>query len=133
MSRQPHYLCLSVSPVNAAQLNSDTDIDVLTIRKALQDALAELFGITAAGTYIDILAVTKSPTVSSASADAAGERRARWGEVVLRVHPSDAAKIMAAIVTASPSPSVPARASELRFSLVHESSFLPSLAFMRDI
>ena len=87
MSRQPHYLCLSVSPVNAAQLNSDTDIDVLTIRKALQDALAELFGTTAAGTYIDILAVTKSDA-SGPSADALGYRRARWGEVVLRVHPS---------------------------------------------
>jgi len=86
MSRQSHYLCLSVAPVNAAQLTSGTDIDVLTIRKALQDALAELFGITAAGTYMDILAVTKpnaSPT------DAVGERRALvWGEVVLRIHPS---------------------------------------------
>ncbi|KAL4071586.1 hypothetical protein V8B97DRAFT_1917396 [Scleroderma yunnanense] len=85
-----HYLCLAISPVNGTQLKSDTNIDVLTIRKALQDALAELFGVTTAGTYIDVLAVTKftaSPTLSSTDA-AVGDRRRPWGEVVLRVHPS---------------------------------------------
>ena len=91
MSR--HYLCLSISPINAAQLNANvnTDIDVLTIRKALQDALAELFGVTTAGTCIDILAVTQSeptpPSTSTANASAR-ERRGPWGQAVLRVHPS---------------------------------------------
>ena len=41
-----HYIRLAVSPSNN---------DALGLRKTLQDALAQTFGITASSTYIDIL------------------------------------------------------------------------------
>lgn len=120
LSANHHYLRLSITlPVRTADSEPDEDVDVLTIRKALQDALGDSFGITSAGTYIDILAVTKWST--------GGVRvggRDPWGEVILRVHPSDAPKILAAVTAASPS-----RSSQPRLSLLRESSFLPSLSF----
>ncbi|KAI6101749.1 hypothetical protein EDD16DRAFT_1648190 [Pisolithus croceorrhizus] len=114
-----HYLRLLLSlSAGTADCEVDVDVDVLTIRKALQDALSDMFGITSAGTYIDILAVTKWSTGVRVGG------RDPWGEVILRVHPSDAPKILAAITAASPS-----RPSQPRFSLLRESSFLPSLSF----
>lgn len=41
-----HYIRLAVSPSNT---------DALVLRKTLQDALTQTFGITASSTYIDIL------------------------------------------------------------------------------
>lgn len=41
-----HYICLSVSPPN---------IDTLSLRKSLQDALTQTFGLTSSSIYIDIL------------------------------------------------------------------------------
>lgn len=114
-----HYLRILLTlPARAADCNVDVDVDVLTIRKALQDALSDTFGITSAGTYIDVLAVTRWNTGVRVGG------RDPWGEVVLRVHPSDAPEILAAITAASPS-----RPSQPRFSLLRESSFLPSLSF----
>ncbi|KAI6148125.1 hypothetical protein BKA82DRAFT_1007348 [Pisolithus tinctorius] len=120
LSANHHYLRLSITlPVRTADSEPDEDVDVLTIRKALQDALGDSFGITSAGTYIDVLAVTKWST--------GGVRvggRDPWGEVIVRAHTSDAPKILAAITATSPS-----RPSQPRFSLLRESSFLPSLSF----
>ncbi|KIK13346.1 hypothetical protein PISMIDRAFT_685202, partial [Pisolithus microcarpus 441] len=78
-----HYLRILLTlPARAADCNVDVDVDVLTIRKALQDALSDTFGITSAGTYIDVLAVTRWNTGVRVGG------RDPWGEVVLRVHPS---------------------------------------------
>ncbi|KAF8415425.1 hypothetical protein L210DRAFT_3431587 [Boletus edulis BED1] len=88
-----HYIRLSVQPRCA---------DPLLIRKSIQDALADMFGLTFASTYIDVLFVNE-----------------RGSESVVRVNPEDASRILAAIVGAS-------RAS-IRCSAVKESSFLPSL------
>ncbi|EKM52385.1 uncharacterized protein PHACADRAFT_61360, partial [Phanerochaete carnosa HHB-10118-sp] len=41
-----HYIRFSVSPANT---------DGLTIRKALQDALLQSFGLTSANVYVDVL------------------------------------------------------------------------------
>ncbi|KAI6013914.1 hypothetical protein EDC04DRAFT_2756379 [Pisolithus marmoratus] len=114
-----HYLRLSLTlPVGTADSDVDVDVDVLTIRKTLQDTLDDSFGITSAGAYMDILTVTKWST------DVRVDGRGPWGEVILRVDPSDAPKILAAITVASPS-----RPSQPRFSLLRQSSFLPSLSF----
>lgn len=56
-----HYIRLAVEP---------RCTDVLRIRKSLQDALSDMFGLTFAGTYIDVLSV-----------DELGS------ETVVRVHP----------------------------------------------
>jgi type III secretory pathway component EscT len=40
-----HYIRLAISPSNN---------DALTLRKTLQDALTQTFGVTASSTYIDI-------------------------------------------------------------------------------
>ncbi|KAG6335812.1 hypothetical protein ID866_3270 [Astraeus odoratus] len=74
-----HYIRLSISLQSAP--NADIDVDVLTIRKAIQDAMADLFGITSAGTYLDVLSVTKTDVRGASTS-----QRGQWGEVVLRVH-----------------------------------------------
>ncbi|KAF8550648.1 hypothetical protein OG21DRAFT_1513730 [Imleria badia] len=88
-----HYIRLSMQP---------RCTEVLLIRKSIQDALADMFGLTSAGTYIDVLFVNELGS-----------------ESVVRVHPEDAPRILAAVVGAS-------RAS-IKCSVVKESSFLPSL------
>ncbi|KAI6134343.1 hypothetical protein EV401DRAFT_2064091 [Pisolithus croceorrhizus] len=92
-----HYLRLLLSlSAGTADCDVDVDVDVLTIRKALQDALSDTFGITSAGTYIDILAVAKWNT---------GVRiggRDPWGEVILRVHPSYAYSYAKRMLLANP-------------------------------
>lgn len=82
---QCHYLLLSLS-LQSTSPDLHPNPDVLTIRKALQDALATLFGITSAGTYIDILALTKYSSLSPSPARSAED--SSWGNVLLRVHPS---------------------------------------------
>jgi hypothetical protein len=76
--------------------------DVLLIRKSIQDALTDMFGLTFASTYIDVLFVN-----------------GLGSETVVRVNPEDAPRILAAIVGAS-------RAS-IKCCTVKDSSFLPSL------
>ncbi|KAG9308712.1 hypothetical protein JVU11DRAFT_11670 [Chiua virens] len=88
-----HYIRLAMEP---------RCTDVLRIRKSIQDALTEMFGLTFASTYIDVLSV-----------DELGS------ETVIRISPDDAPKFLAAIVGVS-------RAS-IKYSAVKESSFLPSL------
>ncbi|KIJ61196.1 hypothetical protein HYDPIDRAFT_138023 [Hydnomerulius pinastri MD-312] len=88
-----HYICLGVEPCCT---------DALLIRKSLQDILTELFGLTVSSTYIDILSVNE-----------------QGSEIVIRVNPEDAPKILAAVAGASGAP--------IKFSVVKESPFLPSL------
>ncbi|EMD30906.1 hypothetical protein CERSUDRAFT_100878 [Gelatoporia subvermispora B] len=87
-----HYIRFSVSPPNT---------DALTLRKALQDALSQTFGLVAANTYIDILWVAEDGT-----------------EVVLRVARSNAQRVLSAVAASAAYP---------RLSLVKSSAFLPSL------
>ncbi|KAH7911132.1 hypothetical protein BJ138DRAFT_1151359 [Hygrophoropsis aurantiaca] len=86
-----HYICFALAP---------SCCDALTIRKALQDSLTQMFGVTSS-TYIDILSINEDGT-----------------QVVVRVGEKDAPKLMAAVVSSSASP---------KFSLIKESPFLPSL------
>ncbi|KAN0080131.1 hypothetical protein V8E55_009697 [Tylopilus felleus] len=88
-----HYIRLSMQP---------RCTDALLIRKSIQDALTDMFGLTFASTYIDVLSVNELGS-----------------ESVVRVNPEDASRILAAIVGAS-------RAS-IKCSAVKESSFLLSL------
>ncbi|KAF9228141.1 hypothetical protein BS17DRAFT_692784 [Gyrodon lividus] len=88
-----HYICLSMEP---------RCTDALLIRKSLQDALTDVFGLTFSSTYIDILSVNE-----------------QGSEVVVRVSSENASRILAAVAGAS-------RASVM-CSAIKESSFLPSL------
>ncbi|KAF8999877.1 hypothetical protein BDQ17DRAFT_1246205 [Cyathus striatus] len=87
-----HYIRFSLSPATT---------DELRIRKAISTALAQSFGITAESTYVDVLWVS-------------GDGK----ECVLRVHQSDATKVITSLVSSSDTP---------RLALVKESPFLPSL------
>ncbi|KAG1721966.1 hypothetical protein EDB19DRAFT_1770323, partial [Suillus lakei] len=73
----------------------------LKLRKSMQDGLAETFGITAAGTYLDILWIAESGS-----------------EVVVRLSVEDAPKLTAAVVITPASP---------RFSMIKQTNFLPSI------
>ncbi|KIM82023.1 hypothetical protein PILCRDRAFT_8260 [Piloderma croceum F 1598] len=86
-----HYILFSVSP----------PCDALAIRKALQDSLAQSFGVTSSNTYLDILWVA-DPGVAA----------------VVRASQPDAVKIMASVVASTSSP---------RISVIEDSAFLPSL------
>ncbi|KAI0050681.1 hypothetical protein FA95DRAFT_1486839 [Auriscalpium vulgare] len=88
-----HYIRFSLAPACA---------DALLVRRAIQDALTQSFGLTASSTYLDILWVADS-----------GE------EAVVRTGVSDAARVMAATAV---------YAGRMRLSVVKESSFLPSLS-----
>ncbi|RDX47654.1 hypothetical protein OH76DRAFT_1405715 [Lentinus brumalis] len=87
-----HYIRFSVSPAST---------DILTIRKSIQDALGQSFGLVSSHTYVDVLWIANDGS-----------------EVVVRIGPSDAPKLLAAVT---------AWTGSLRLSLVKESSFLPSL------
>jgi hypothetical protein len=51
LSNNHSYILLSINPPCA---------DALKLRKAMQDGLMETFGITASGTYLDILWIAES-------------------------------------------------------------------------
>ncbi|KIK97328.1 hypothetical protein PAXRUDRAFT_825048 [Paxillus rubicundulus Ve08.2h10] len=84
-----HYIRLSMEPCCT---------DVLLMRKSLQDTLTDMFGLTFSSIYIDILSVND-----------------QGSEVVIRVNPEDASRILAAV------------AASITCSVMKESSFLPSL------
>ncbi|KAH9966383.1 hypothetical protein BGW80DRAFT_1178295 [Lactifluus volemus] len=89
-----HYIRFSISPPSA---------DSLLIRRALQEALAQSFGVALSHTYLDVLWVADSGT-----------------ECIVRASsPSDAASVMAAVAVSS---------GQLRLSVIKESSFLPSVS-----
>ncbi|TCD67748.1 hypothetical protein EIP91_011990 [Steccherinum ochraceum] len=87
-----HYIRFSVSPPTS---------DALKIRKTVQDALMQSFGLVAANTYMDVLWLAEDGS-----------------EIVLRVGESDASNVMVAVTTSTSSP---------RLSVTRESPFLPSL------
>lgn len=93
LSNNHSYILLSINPPCA---------DALKLRKAMQDGLMETFGITASGTYLDILWIAESGS-----------------EVVIRLSEKDAPRVMAAVVITPASP---------RISTIRQTNFLPSFA-----
>lgn len=89
-----HYIHIAIAPANP-------DRDALSLRKTLQEAITQTFGITSSALYVDVLWMAQD-----------------GGRSVIRIQKDDASKILAAIVTWSDVP---------RLSLVKESPFLPSL------
>ncbi|KAI0697789.1 hypothetical protein BC835DRAFT_1542575 [Cytidiella melzeri] len=87
-----HYLRFAITPACT---------DALTLRKLLQDALLQSFGLTCANTQMDILWIADDGT-----------------ETVLRTRPTDATKVMAAAAAST---------ATINMSLVKDSPFLPSL------
>ncbi|KAF9450517.1 hypothetical protein P691DRAFT_462732 [Macrolepiota fuliginosa MF-IS2] len=75
--------------------------DALAIRKTIADALSQAFGLTAEGAHVDILFITHDRA-----------------ECVLRVRSHDAPRLLTSLVSWS---------EHIRFSLIKETSFLPSL------
>ncbi|PFH50213.1 hypothetical protein AMATHDRAFT_145706 [Amanita thiersii Skay4041] len=75
--------------------------DGLSIRKAIQDGLTQMFGVTSASTYLDILWTA-----------------ADGSQHILRVPEVDAAKILAMVASMPDS---------LHLSVIKHSPFLPSL------
>ncbi|KAF8064337.1 hypothetical protein FPV67DRAFT_1504574 [Lyophyllum atratum] len=99
LSTDYHYIRIAIVP-------ADHERDPLRIRKTLQDALTQTFGMTSSALYIDILHIVED-----------------GGQCIIRVRKDDASKILAAIVTRSDAP---------KLSLVKESPFLPSLTMADD-
>ncbi|KAL5478999.1 hypothetical protein ACEPAI_2287 [Sanghuangporus weigelae] len=90
--------------------------DELTFRKTIQDALARAFGVSGAGTYIDVLRF-RSGTINPTDAHAKDNGRT-IEDAVIRVAREDAPRIKAALAS-SPAP--------IHLSVVDESTFLPAL------
>jgi len=67
----------------------------------MQDGLAETFGVTASGTYLDILWIAEGGS-----------------DVIIRLAVEDAPNFLAAVVATTTPP---------RFSMIKETCFLPSL------
>ncbi|KAL1741378.1 hypothetical protein HDZ31DRAFT_45573 [Schizophyllum fasciatum] len=87
-----HYCKFSVSPPCS---------DALSLRRAVEDALGQTFGVTSARIAVDILWVAED-----------------GDEAVMRISTGDAAKLFAALAAYDGIP---------RMTLVKESPFLPSL------
>ncbi|KAJ7447326.1 hypothetical protein B0H11DRAFT_2242525 [Mycena galericulata] len=86
-------------------LRTSPPIDELALRAALQENIAQSFGLTASGTHLDVLWVEKTGTAT--------------GKGLIRVdNGPDATRVLASIVASSSSP---------RLELIKASSFLPSL------
>ncbi|KAJ6626007.1 hypothetical protein B0H10DRAFT_1652093, partial [Mycena sp. CBHHK59/15] len=80
-------------------------VDPFSLRQALQENLAQAFGLTASGTHVDVLWVE-----ASGKATGRGLVRVDTGE--------DATRVLASIVSSSSAP---------RLELIKASYFLPSL------
>ena len=111
-----HYIRLAVSPPN---------LDQLTLRKILQDALTQTFGLTSAVLPIDILwsaddgaqFVVRVHQGLVELPPGLGRNIIFWERVLIYWN-SDASKVLAAVVAWSDPP---------RISVLKESPFLPSL------
>ncbi|KAJ7271169.1 hypothetical protein C8J57DRAFT_1065119 [Mycena rebaudengoi] len=91
MPSSAYYLLLRTPPT----------VDALALRQALQESLAQSFGLTASGTHVDVLWVDGR------------------GRGVVRVDTGeDATRVLASIASSSAPP---------RLELIRASSFLPSL------
>ncbi|KAH9920837.1 uncharacterized protein BXZ73DRAFT_52011 [Epithele typhae] len=75
--------------------------DAITLRRTIQTALGQSFGLVSSHTYVDVLWIAEEGT-----------------EAVVRISPSETEKLLAAVAAASALP---------RLSLVKQSTFLPSL------
>ncbi|KAH9922223.1 uncharacterized protein B0H18DRAFT_879512 [Fomitopsis serialis] len=93
-----HYARFSVAPACA---------DALSIRKSIQDAFTQSFGLVSANTHVDVLWVADDGS-----------------EAVVRLAESEATKLLASVTAYSGRP---------RLSLVKESSFLPSLLSVQPL
>ncbi|KAJ7038874.1 hypothetical protein C8F04DRAFT_950704 [Mycena alexandri] len=82
----------------------------LSLRQALQENLAQAFGLTASGTHLDVLWVDSDPKTALQDATGRALIRVDYGD--------DATRLLASIVASSSSP---------RLSLIKASVFLPSL------
>ncbi|KAK7055564.1 hypothetical protein R3P38DRAFT_1360891 [Favolaschia claudopus] len=90
-------------------LRSSPPADVLLLRQALQENLAQAFGLTASGMHLDVLWIDTT----------AIEQKAETGRALIRVdHGDDATRVLASIVASTSSP---------RLALIKASTFLPSL------
>ena len=106
-----HYIRFSVSPAC---------IDILAIRKSMQDALGQSFGLVSSHTYVDVLWLAED---GSEVVVRIGPRYAFFADGAFQeadhlIALSEAPKLLAAVTAWTGSP---------RLSLVKESSFLPSL------
>ncbi|KAL5520310.1 hypothetical protein ACEPAG_9524 [Sanghuangporus baumii] len=90
--------------------------DELTFRKTIQDALARAFGVSGAGTYVDVLRF-RSETINPTDALAKDSGRT-IEDTVIRVAREDAPRIKAALASSL---------APVRLSVVDESTFLPAL------
>ncbi|KZT00276.1 uncharacterized protein LAESUDRAFT_688338 [Laetiporus sulphureus 93-53] len=88
-----HYIKFSVSPPCT---------DALLLRKSLQDALDQSFGLVSANTYVDVLWVSEEGS-----------------ETVVRIAHREAAKLMAATTVYQ---------GPRKLSVLKESPFLPTLS-----
>ncbi|EPQ55951.1 hypothetical protein GLOTRDRAFT_138663 [Gloeophyllum trabeum ATCC 11539] len=95
---QYRYILFSVSPPHS---------NILTIRKGIQDSLAQTFGITRSGTHVDILWTAED-----------------FSEVLIRTDPAESPSVLAAVVSSTASP---------RLSVIKESDFLPCLLSRRTL
>ncbi|KAH9886749.1 hypothetical protein C8Q73DRAFT_657803 [Cubamyces lactineus] len=86
------YIRFAVSPPST---------DVLLLRKLIQDALGQSFGLVSSHTYLDILSLSDDGTT-----------------LVVRIGSNDAPKLLAAVAASTASP---------RLSFVKDSTFLPAL------
>ncbi|KAJ7163490.1 hypothetical protein C8R43DRAFT_1062509 [Mycena crocata] len=95
-------------PFQYLLLRTTPPADELTLRRALQTALNQAFGLTAAGTHVDVLWVQSG---GDEGTDVSGRG-------VVRVdNGDDATRVLASIVSSSASP---------RLELIKSSTFLPS-------
>ncbi|KAI0092351.1 hypothetical protein BDY19DRAFT_884416 [Irpex rosettiformis] len=92
-----HYLRFAISP---------SCNDALTIRKLLQDALLQSFGLTSANIQLDLLWIADNGT-----------------ETILRARQTDATKLMAAAASSTVGPNL---------ALIKDSPFLPSVLVGSD-
>lgn len=85
----------------------------------MQDSLAEAFGVTASGTYLDILWIAEdgSNVILRIVAESVMSKKFIFAGNELDIR--DAPNLLAAVVTTT--------MGSLRFSMVRETSFLPSL------
>ena len=106
-----HYIRFSVSPAST---------DVLAIRKTMQDALGQSFGLVSSHIYVDVLWLAEdgSEVVVRIGPRYAFFADGSFEEADHLIALSQAPKLLAAVTAWTGSP---------RLSLVKESSFLPSL------
>jgi hypothetical protein len=92
--------------------------DALKLRKTMQDGLAEVFGVTASGTYLDILWIAEggSDVIIRLAVQSVMSKKTIFVSNELNIR--DTPNFLAAVVATTTPP---------RFSMIKETCFLPSL------